>query len=141
MLPGGVQAAGDPFGSLPEGFQIGQKRTGILDADEAAEGQRGNDRAAIIADRHGNAGAVHDGFAVVEGVAVALGLPDGLTENRRVGDGVGGEGNHFAGVDDLLHQADGKLGQKNFAAGAGVEGEGRPKWRGIVHQLVGTGLL
>ena len=52
------------------------------------------------------------------------------------GDGVGGEGNHFAGVDDLLHQADGKLGQKNFAAGAGVEGEGRPKWRGIVHQLV-----
>ena len=66
-----------------------------LDADEAAEGQRGNDRAAIIADRHGNAGAVHDGFAVVEGVAVALGLPDGLTENRRVGDGVGGDSSYF----------------------------------------------
>ena len=52
-----------------------------------------------------------------------------------------GQRYHFTGADDLLHKADGKLGEQHLAAGAGVKGEGGKQRRDILHQSAGAGLL
>ena len=52
FFPAGVKGFGDLFRSLPQGGEIFEKGFRILDADEAAEGQGGDNGALIVAHRH-----------------------------------------------------------------------------------------